>query len=176
MVMPRTLDKQELEQQALALLAAAPAGLSSPALQQAMKISQPTVSRLLMNLQARGLVAATGSARASRYHAVQGKPDVAALRSRMLHEKIARKLIRQPERLEQARKRLRQLKSVNPAGKPYHQRWEALLQEPLPKLLRKMTEDSEEAATLRKESPFTILLTADERKSIFGKIHSRRTR
>src|SRR5690349_11409382 len=118
--MPRTLDKQQLEQQALALLAAAPDGLSSPALQAALNVSQPTVSRLLMNLQAHGLVALTGNARASRYHAVQGKPDLAALLSRMLHEKIAHKLIRQPERLELARKRLQQLKSVNPAGWPYH--------------------------------------------------------
>jgi DNA-binding MarR family transcriptional regulator len=170
------LDKQQLEHQTLVLLAAAPAGLGSPALQRTLKISQPTVSRLLTGLQARGLVATTGSARASRYHAVQGKPDLAALRSRILHETIAHKLIRQPDRLEQARKRLQQLKSVNAAGKPYHQRWEALLREPLPKLLRKMTEDSEEAATLRKESPFTVLLTAAERKAVFDKINAGRNR
>lgn len=172
--MPRTLDKQALERQTLALLAAASAGLSSLEIQSALKVSQPTVSRLLIKLQVRGLVAMTGSARASRYHAVQGKPDLAALRSRMLHEQIARKLIRHPERLELARKRLQQLKTVNPSGKPYHQRWESLLQEPLPKLLRKMTEDSEEAAVLRKESPFTILLTASERKAVFDSIKAGR--
>jgi hypothetical protein len=170
--MPRNLDKQDLTQQALALLAATPAGLGSPALQQALKVSQPTISRLLAELRVRGLIVSEGTARATRYHAVQGRLDLAALRSRLLHEKIAHKLLQQPQVLAKVKKRLQQLDSINPAGRPYHKRWESLLQGPLPGLLRKMTEDSEEAALLRKESPFTVVLTSEERKAVFRRINT----
>lgn len=172
--MPRTLDKQYLTQQALALLAATPAGMDSPSLQQALNVSQPTVSRLLRELRARGLVVSEGSARATRYHAVQGRLDIAALRSRLLHEQIAHKLLRQPQALAKVKKRLQQLESVNPAGRPYHKRWASLMQGPLPGLLRKMTEDSEEAALLRKESPFTVMLTPEERKAVFRRVNAGR--
>lgn len=169
--MPKSLDKQDLEQRLLALLAASPGGLDSPALQAALKVSQPTAARLLMDLRARGLVAAEGAARARRYHAVQGRLDVAALRSRLLHECVARKLVQRPEFLPKVHARLLQLKQTNPAGRSYHQRWESLLDGPLPGLLRKMTEDSEEAVLLRKESPFTVLITPAERKAIFARIN-----
>lgn len=172
--MPRTLDKQYLTQQALALLAATPAGMDSPSLQQALNVSQPTVSRLLRELRACGLVVSEGAARATRYHAVRGRLDIAALRSRLLHEQIAHKLLRQPEALAKAKKRLQQLESVNPAGRTYHKRWESLMRGPLPGLLRKMTEDSEEAALLRKESPFTVVLTPEERKAVFRRIDTGR--
>jgi hypothetical protein len=172
--MPRTLDKQYLTRQVLALLAATPAGLDSPSLQQALDVSQPTVSRLLRELRARGLVVSEGSARATRYHAVQGRLDIAALRSRLLHEQIAHKLLRQPQALAKVKKRLRQLESINPAGRPYHRRWESLMQGPLPGLLRKMMEDSEEATLLRKESPFTVMLTPEERKAVFRRINTGR--
>lgn len=168
--MARSLDKQDLSHRLLALLAAAPSGLGSPALQRALGVSQPTAARLLADLRARGLVVVEGRARATRYYAVQGRLGLAALRSRLLHERVAQKLVRQPAELERARKRLRYLKSVNPPGKPYHKRWESLLREPLPKLLRKMTEDSEEAVLLRKESPFTVLLTPAERKAVFDRV------
>lgn len=169
--MPESLDKQDLGRRLLALLAASPGGLGSPALQAALGVSQPTVARLLMDLRARGLVVAEGAARARRYHAVQGRLDVAALRSRLLHERIARKLIRQPEVLPKVKARLQKLKKTNPAGGPYHKRWESLLAGPLPGLLRKLTEDSEDAVLLRKESPFTVLVTPAERKEIFAKIY-----
>jgi DNA-binding MarR family transcriptional regulator len=165
------LNKQDLEQRVLALLAASPGGFGSPALQNALKVSQPTVARLLMDLRARGLVISEGSARARRYHAVQGRLDVAALRSRLLHERIARKLTQQPDFLPKVKARLQKLKQINPAGNPYHKRWQSLIDGPLPGLLRKLTEDSEDAALLRKESPFTVLITPAERKAIFAHIN-----
>jgi hypothetical protein len=49
----------------------------------------------------------------------------------------------------------------------YHDRWAALLDGPLTRLLSALTEVSEQADALRKESPFTPLVTAEERRRVF---------
>ncbi len=156
----KPLDAQtSLEQQVLSLLAANLHGMTSPRLRAALKprISQPTLSRLLTLLRARGLVAKTGAARATRYHLVGGRMGKAELHSRLLHEQVAQKLIRDPALKAQANQRLEFLQKANPSGRIYHERWAELLVSDMPKLLRTMTEDSERASTLRKESPFTAL-------------------
>jgi len=47
-----------------------------------------------------------------------------------------------------------------------------LLDGPLPALLRTMTEASEQADALRKESPFTVLVTPAERRRIFTDVRA----
>lgn len=69
-----------------------------------------------------------------------------------------------------ARRRLVHLRSVNVHGRTYHDRWESLLDGPPEQLLRSMTEDSEQGATMRKESPFSALVTPAERLRAFSDI------
>ena len=167
--MPRPSTRSTLEQQVLNLMAANPKGLASPRLRARLRprISQPTLSRLLAALRARGVVMKTGSARATRYHLVDGRIGAAELRSRVLHERVAQQLVRNPGLKALAIKRLEKLRAVNPNGRVYHDRWAELLEAPLPKLLRAMSEDSEQAAALRRESPFTMLYDPDLRRQIF---------
>ena len=155
--MPSSSTRSTLEQQVLNLMAANPKGLASPRLRARLRprISQPTLSRLLTALRARGLVMKSGSARATRYYLVDGRIGAAELRNLQLHEQVAQRLVRNPGLKTLAIRRLEKLRAVNPNGRVYHDRWAELLEAPLPKLLRAMTEDSEQAGALRRESPFT---------------------
>ena len=57
--------------------------------------------------------------------------------------------------------------AANPHGRRYHDRWYELLQGPLVDVLRVMTEPSEVADVLRKESPMSALVLPAERQRIF---------
>lgn len=155
-------------EQILQLLAVEPAGLSAPELKRRIqpRISQPTLWRTLDSLRAEGRIAAQGRARATRYHAT-ARIDLPALRSLRLHQIAARRIASGPEQRAIAHRRLQKLRAVNPHGRVYQDRWEALLSGPLSSLLRTMTETSEQADTLRKESPFTVLVTPAERRKVF---------
>ena len=87
-----------------------------------------------------------------------------------MHEVVAHKLVDQPELLDYARKRLASISRINAAGRPYHEQWLELMEGPRHRLLRKMTEDSEEADLLRKESPFTALIDSDDRRELFRRL------
>ena len=160
--------KQDVMNEMLAILAAEPDGLSARAVGASLsrKLSQPTVWRHLDALRARGAVTVEGKARATRYHAAD-RTARADLRSRRLHESVARRVARDPSLATLARARLNKLRAVNPHGRPYHDRWDALLSGPTTRLLRAMTEDSESADALRRESPFTVLIDRRERERIF---------
>jgi len=155
----------------LALLASAPDGLSAPEILTVFenRISQPTLSRRLMDLRAQGRVVAVGRARATRYFYTGSRVELAAVRSRVLHERIARRVARDPALLNRVRKRLKTLSEVNPSGHDYHQQWDALLDADLPSLLRTMVAESERSDALRKESPFTVLATREDRQHVFAR-------
>jgi hypothetical protein len=87
-----------------------------------------------------------------------------------MHEAVARRLARDPSLLTVARDRLKFLEEVNPDGRVYHLRWKDLIDGPLPMLLRVMTEDSEASDVMRKESPFSTMITPAERNRIFENI------
>lgn len=163
-------DHDGLRHEIVALLAAAPNGLSAPQILAGLEhqISQPTLSRRLMDLRARGRIVAVGKARATRYFYTGSRGDLAALRSRMLHERIARRIARDPALIDQVRNRLERLSEVNPSGRVYHQQWAALLDADLPGLLRTMVAESERSDVLRKESPFTVLATREDRQRVFS--------
>jgi hypothetical protein len=84
-----------------------------------------------------------------------------------MHEVAAHRLIRKPALLKKARERLHFLRQANPHGGVYQDRWAELLDGPMEPLLREMTEPSERADTLRRESPFTALVPRAERERIF---------
>ena len=165
--------RSTLREQVLRLLAVEPAGLRAPELARMLRprISQPTLWRLLDALRSEGRIAVEGRGRATRYHSAS-RTDATALRSLRLHQCVARRLAGDPALREVVRERLRKLRAVNPQGRVYHDRWEALLDGPLPALLRTITESSEQSDALRKESPFTILVTPDERRRVFANVRA----
>jgi hypothetical protein len=167
--MTRSPDDQSLRNQIVALLASAPDGLSAMQIRAGLenRISQPTLSRRLIELRSQGRVAVAGKARATRYFYTGSRVELAAVRSRLLHERIARRVARDPALLNRVRKRLKQLSEANPSGRVYHQQWDALLDAELPLLLRTMVAESEKSDALRKESPFTVLATPEDRKQVF---------
>jgi Fe2+ or Zn2+ uptake regulation protein len=153
------------------MLLAEPDGLRAPEILRRLKpsISQPTLWRVLHGLRAEGRITAQGRGRASRYCSTE-RSSLPALRSRRLHRCVAERLVHDAstQMRQIARKRLQQLRHVNPHGQVYHDRWAALLDGPPALLFRTMTEESEHADALRKESPFTVLVTPTERRRIFG--------
>jgi hypothetical protein len=89
-----------------------------------------------------------------------------------MHEVAARRLINDRALLVVARNRLQRLREVNPHGGVYHERWQQLMDGPMERLLRTMVEPSEEANSLRKESPFTTLVPSDERRRVFKSLRA----
>jgi hypothetical protein len=157
----------------LQVLITAPEGLRAPEIMRHLKprVSQPTLWRVLDTLRAAGRVVVDGAARATRYHAAE-RSDLPALRSLRMHEVVARRLIKDRGLLHVARDRLQRLREVNPHGVIYHERWQELIDGSMDRLLRVMVEPSEEARTLRQESPFTTLVPSDERRRVFESLRS----
>jgi hypothetical protein len=160
--------RHSLGEQVLQLLVTEPLGLSEPEIRRRLRprVSQPTLWRILNGLRSEGRLTVEGRARSTRYHG-SARTDLATLRSRRLHQSAAARLARDPSLRDQVLARLQKLRQVNPHGRVYHDRWSVLLEGPLPALLRTMTEDSEQADDLRKESPFTALINAEDRRRIF---------
>jgi len=107
---------------------------------------------------------------------VGGRIGAAELRSRLLHEQVAGRLLREPQLKQRAGRRLKTLRKANPSGRLYHQRWAELLKSDMPTLLRALTENSEQAAALRRESPFTILFDPVMRRKLFKRDAAHGTR
>jgi hypothetical protein len=165
--------QNSLKDRVLQLLMGEPLGLSEPRIRDLVRprISQPTLWRILDGLRTEGRITVEGRARATRYHASEST-SLSVLRSRRLHERAARRLAGDPALREVARERLQKLRQVNPHGRVYHDRWQALLDGPLPRLLRTMTEASEQSDALRQESPLTVLVTAEERRRVFESLRA----
>jgi hypothetical protein len=161
--------KSTLECKILNLLLTEMNGLKAPEILSALRapVSQPTLWRTLNAMRAQGAVTVEGHARATRYHA-RAKTDVAALRSRRMHECVAKLLVRDPSLRARALVRLAKLRQANPHGARYHERWQELLQGPLIDILRVMTEPSEASNELRKESPLSVFISPHERQRIFA--------
>jgi len=159
---------RSLEDKVMDILITEDEGLKAPEILSALRprVSQPSLWRTLDALRAQGDVIMEGHARATRYHA-RARTDVAALRSRRMHESVAKLLIRDPSLCARALERLAKIRKANPDGRRYHDRWHELLQGPLVETLRVMTERSEMADVLRKESPFSVFVSPGERKRIF---------
>jgi hypothetical protein len=162
-----------LPDQVTRLLLTEPLGLSEPEIRRRLRprISQPTLWRVLNRLRAEGRLVVEGRARSTRYQSCE-RTDAAALRSRHLHQLVAERLVRDASLLDLARERLKLLRQVNPHERMHHDRWATLMDGPLPALLRTMTEVSEHADALRKQSPFTVLVDANDRQRIFETVRA----
>lgn len=159
---------QPIDSQVVRLLALEPLGLAAPELRRRLTpaVSQPSLWRALDRLRSAGRITVEGRGRATRYHLAE-RTDLRTLRTRQLHQGVARRVAGDPALRAVALERLQKLRGVNPHGRAYHDRWAALLEGPLTQLLRTLTEVSEQADTLRQESPFTPLVTAEERRRVF---------
>lgn len=165
--------QHDLEDRVIALLAAHPKGMSAAALRSQLhgSPSPSTLTRRLLDLRARGKVVVEGRARSTRYRLASGNA-LPELRSRLLHEAVARRLVRDPALLDRASKRLERLRSLNPSARRYHDRWQSLIAGPRENLLRTLGEDSEASADLRQESPFTTLLDRAERERVLHQLRA----
>lgn len=164
----------DIDDRLLALLASRPGGWTAPELRARLRphVSQPTLWRALDRLRSAGQLVVEGRARATRYHAAE-PTTTATLRSRRLHARVAERLARDPALRARGLARLRVLREANPQGRLYHDRWQALIEGPLPPLLRLLHEPSELADTLRKESPLVSLVEPDERDRVFRSVRGR---
>jgi hypothetical protein len=85
-------------------------------------------------------------------------------RSLAMHCLIAEKISRNPALFERVTRTLRHWRVVVcTASQPYLQEWETLVAQGLPACLAMATQNSEHAAALRQSSPFTGILTHQER-------------
>jgi NADH:ubiquinone oxidoreductase subunit D len=92
---------------------------------------------------------------------------LAELRSVALHAAIGERLLRNPELVEEARRRLRATSTSLKTAHPYRVQWLRILEEPLDRVVAFLREDSERARELRQCTPFTGVITPRERWRIW---------
>lgn len=160
-----------IERQIVGILALHPEGRAAQELQKSIrpKVSQPTLWRRIDSLRATGRIRAIGQGRATRYVNAGSDHSIADLRSKALHVEIGHKLIRRPELLDDARKRLERMLESAPYASEYLYRWNELLSGPIENILRTLGADDDESTALRHVSPFAGVLSEKERISVLRK-------
>lgn len=88
-------------------------------------------------------------------------------RSRAMHERIAQKLLVQPELLAVALENLERWQAGSDRARPYLDAWKAILLLPLEEVTRLIVEDSERMDAMRQSSPFAGVLNPKERWEIY---------
>lgn len=155
----------------IAVLAAHREGMSASAIRDALpgKPSQPTLHRTLVAMMRHGRIVSIGKARATRYRLSGSDHLLHDWRSLLYHQRIADRLADDPGLLAKVRDRLEFLRRVNPGAGQYYDRWERLIDGPLAGLRREMVAESEQCDAMRQASPFTILITDDDRREVLLK-------
>ena len=87
-------------------------------------------------------------------------------RSMAMHRAISDKIRRNPRLLDAARENIRRWRRQGVDVAAFAE-WEAILDRGLAEALRVLTDPSEEAARLRHSTPFTGVLTPEERRRFF---------
>lgn len=94
-------------------------------------------------------------------------PQALAARSLELHRRVAAKIRQHPELLNKAFDNLRRWRPTTAASSlPYLDEWQELLDQGMEVALAKAVEDSEHAACLRRSSPFSGVLSDEERWAV----------
>jgi hypothetical protein len=89
-------------------------------------------------------------------------------RSLAIHSLVARKLMADPGLVARARENLQRWKRNSPSPLPsYFAEWERIVRRPLAEVAGFLVTMSEEATRLRQSSPFSPLLTREERDRIY---------
>lgn len=90
-------------------------------------------------------------------------------RSLAVHVMAARKIDHEPPLLETVRDNLEQwCKRGGGQAGIWKRRWSAVLDQPWPAIAAMMTEQSERGVRLRQATPFLVVLSARERRRIYG--------
>ena len=95
---------------------------------------------------------------------------VAELRSLALHAAIGERLLRSPELIEDARRRLQSPTTVHATAAYYRDEWLRVLADPLDRIVAFLREDSERARALRQSTPFAGVISARERWRIWRSV------
>ncbi len=93
-------------------------------------------------------------------------------RSLAYHRVIAERVAADPSRVAIARANMLEWGRRRTLSSEYVDRWLALLEGPLPVLLAKLVEDSEDARALRQSTPFAGVLDARERRAIHRSVRT----
>lgn len=88
-------------------------------------------------------------------------------RSIILHSHVASKIRNQPNLLNIVKINLSKLIETNKASQIYLKKWSDLLDKPMNIILEALVEDSEEMREMRQASPFSGVLTPQERWKIY---------
>lgn len=89
-------------------------------------------------------------------------------RSLELHRLIATKLEADPSLLERARANISRWKNQR-GERPAYLEWEEILSSGMDRILRVLTSEDQASARLRSSTPFTSILTEEERKGIYAR-------
>jgi hypothetical protein len=87
-----------------------------------------------------------------------------------LHAAVAEKLRQDPAVLARARAKLAEWLARGGRSSPLWQRWSEILDRPVDEVLALLTERSEDAAWLRKASPFAGALSPRERLAVMWRV------
>jgi hypothetical protein len=90
-----------------------------------------------------------------------------------LHAAVADRLRQHPELLDRARAKLDEWLARGGRSNPLLLRWREILERPLDEVATFLTERSQEAAWLRKASPFAGMLAPQERLRILREVRTR---
>ena len=90
-----------------------------------------------------------------------------------LHAAVAQRLPSQPEVLDRARRKIDEWLADGGSSSPLLKRWSEILALPPQQIAAVLTERSEEAAWLRKASPFAGALDPRERERILRAVRQR---
>jgi hypothetical protein len=93
-----------------------------------------------------------------------------------LHEAVARELLEHPEILARARRKLDEWLTRGGRSAPLLRRWQEILARPVEEVSSVLVERSEEAAWLRKASPFAGVLAPHKRLEILREVRQRHHR
>jgi hypothetical protein len=102
------------------------------------------------------------------YDGEPGGYDRARARSLAYHRAVARRLRR--SMVDEARHVLFRWRDQERIDPHYFDRWERLLERPLPEIRRALVEETQEAADLRQNSPFAGVLSEPERRRILREV------
>lgn len=99
--------------------------------------------------------------------------DLQYERSLALHTAVAERLREDPEILTRARTKLDEWLSRGGRSTPLWTRWREILNRPVDEVASFLTERSEDAAWLRKASPFAGALPPEERLRVLREVRAR---
>jgi hypothetical protein len=101
-------------------------------------------------------------------------PNIVDINLLAIHQRIGEKLLQQPAMIELAHAKLEARFKAGMMYRSIYLDWWAVIEmkEDMPALVEQLCEDSEQMNRLRRHSPFTGILTEQEREAFFKDLES----